>query len=146
MGRGAFYNPWIFSHVGEFLATGDVPEEPSFDERIRVLRRHYDLMVEVFGEDRGSVTFRKVAPWYAKRFGPAKPFNQAIVKISSRAEFESILSEYLEWRQQFTDDEGELLPRYQLPPMVASFMDDEDELQRAQRKAIPVPKGPIDVW
>ena len=146
IGRGAFYNPWIFSHVREFLETGEVPEEPSFAERIRVLRRHYDLMVEVFGEDRGSVTFRKVAPWYAKRFGPAKPFNKAIVKISSRDEFESVLSEYLEWRQQFTDEEGELLPRYQLPPMVASFMQEEDEHQQTQRKAIPVPKGPIDVW
>jgi tRNA-dihydrouridine synthase B len=146
MGRGAFYNPWIFSHVGEFLATGDVPEEPSFDERIRVLRRHYDLMVEVFGEDRGSVTFRKVAPWYAKRFGPVKPFNKAIVKISSRADFERVLSEYLEWRRPFTDEEGKLLPRYQLPPMVASFMQEEDEHKKNQRKGIPVPKGPIDVW
>ncbi len=146
VGRGAFYNPWIFSHVREFLETGAVPEEPSFDERIRVLRRHYDLMVEVFGEDRGSITFRKVAPWYAKRFGPVKPFNKAIVQISSRAEFERVLSEYLEWRQQFTDEEGDLLPRYQLPPMVASFMTEEDEHLQAQRKAIPVPKGPIDVW
>ena len=146
VGRGAFYNPWIFSHVREFLETGAVPEEPSFDERIRVLRRHYDLMVEVFGEDRGSITFRKVAPWYAKRFGPVKPFTKAIVKISSRTEFESVLSEYLEWRQQFTDEEGDLLPRYQLPPMVASFMTEEDEHLQAQRKAIPVPKGPIDVW
>ncbi len=146
IGRGAFYNPWIFSHVREFLETGAVPEEPSFDERIRVLRRHYDLMVEVFGEDRGSITFRKVAPWYAKRFGPVKPFTKAIVKISSRTEFESVLSEYLEWRRQFTDDEGELLPRYQLSPMVASFMAEEDEHQQKQRKAIPVPKGPIDVW
>jgi nifR3 family TIM-barrel protein len=146
MGRGAFYNPWIFSHVREFLETGEIPKEPSFAERIRVLRRHYDLMVEVFGEDRGSVTFRKVAPWYAKRFGPVKPFNKAIVQISSRAEFEKVLSEYLGWRRQFTDKEGELLPHYQLPPMVASFMQEEDEHQQTQRKAIPVPKGPIDVW
>ena len=52
----------------------------------------------------------------------------------------------LEWRRQFTDEEGELLPRYQLPPMVASFMNEEDEERQKQRKAIPVPKGPIDVW
>ena len=146
IGRGAFYNPWIFAHVKVFLETGEIPAEPSFAERIRVLRRHYDLMVEVFGEDRGSVTFRKVAPWYAKRFGPVKPFNKAIVQISSRSDFESVLSEYLEWRRQFTDEDGELLPRYQLPPMVASFMQEEDEHQQKQRKAIPVPKGPIDVW
>ena len=146
VGRGAFYNPWIFAHVREYLKTGEMPDEPSFMERIKVLRRHYELMVEVFGEDRGSVTFRKVAPWYAKRFGPVKPFNQAIVRISSRTDFERVLGEYLEWRKQFTDDAGELLPRYQLSPMVASFMQEEDEHRQTQRKAISVPKGPIEVW
>ena len=145
-GRGAFYNPWIFLHTQQFLETGEFPPEPTFDERIRVLRRHYDLMVEVFGEDRGSLQFRKVAPWYSQRFGPVKPFNSAVVRISSRDEFEQVLSDYLEWRKQFTDDSGELLPRYQLPPMVASFMEEEDEHQAKQRKVIAVPKGPVEVW
>ena len=145
-GRGAFYNPWIFLHTQEFLETEELPPEPTFKERIRVLRRHYDLMVEVFGEERGSLQFRKVAPWYSKRFGPVKPFNSAVVRISSRDEFEQVLSDYLEWRKQFTDDSGELLPRYQLPPMVASFMEEEDEHQAKQRQAIAVPKGPIEVW
>ena len=103
-GRGAFYNPWIFLHTQQFLETGEPTTEPTFEERIRVLRRHYDLMVEVFGEDRGSLQFRKVAPWYSKRFGPVKPFNSAVVRISSRDEFEQVLSDYLEWRKQFTDD------------------------------------------
>ena len=145
-GRGAFYNPWIFLHTQRFLETGELPPEPTFEERIRVLRRHYDLMIEVFGEDRGSVQFRKVAPWYSKRFGPVKPFNNAIVRISSREEFEGILNDYLEWRRQFTDDSGELLPRYRLPPMVASFMEEEDEHQASLRKKIAVPSGPVEVW
>ena len=145
-GRGAFYNPWIFLHTQQYLETGILPSEPSFDERIRVLRRHYDLMVEVFGEDRGSLQFRKIAPWYAKRFGPVKPFNNAVVRISSREDFEKVLSEYLEWRKPFTDDTGNLLPRYELPPMIASFMQEEDEFQAKQRKEIGVPKGPVEVW
>lgn len=145
-GRGAFYNPWIFLHTQEYLETGILPAEPSFEERIRVMRRHYDLMVEVFGEERGSLQFRKVAPWYAKRFGPVKPFNSAVVRISSRDEFEQVLSDYLKWRKQFTDDSGELLLRYQLPPMVASFMEEEDAFQTKQRKTIGVPRGPVEVW
>jgi len=145
-GRGAFYNPWIFLHTHEYLQTGKLPPEPSFEERIRVLRRHYDLMVEVFGEERGSLQFRKVAPWYAKRFGPVKPFNLAMVRISSRMDFERALSDYLEWRKPFLDDNGELLPRYRLPPMVATFMEEEEEHQSRQRKKIAVPKGPIEVW
>jgi hypothetical protein len=30
--------------------------------------------------------------------------------------------------------------------MVASFMEEEDAFQTKQRKAISVPKGPVEVW
>ena len=142
-GRGAFYNPWIFLHTQNFLQSGELPSEPSFDERMRVLRRHYDLMVEVFGEERGSMQFRKVAPWYSKRFGPVKPFNLAMVRISSRIDFEKAVADYLEWRKPFLDDQGELLARYKLPPMVATFMQEEDEHRAKQRKRSPFPR---DRW
>src|SRR5580658_3505941 len=36
IGRGAFYNPWIFRHTKHFLETGQLPQEPEFDERVRV--------------------------------------------------------------------------------------------------------------
>ena len=145
-GRGAFYNPWIFLHTQEYLQTGNLPPEPSFEERMRVLRRHYELMVEVFGEERGSLQFRKVAPWYAKRFGPVKPFNLAMVRISSRKDFEKAVADYLEWRKPFLGEDGELLPKYRMAPMIASFMEEEEEHQAKQRKQIAVPKGPIEVW
>jgi tRNA-dihydrouridine synthase B len=145
-GRGAFYNPWIFLHTQEYLQTGNLPPEPSFEERMRVLRRHYELMVEVFGEERGSLQFRKVAPWYAKRFGPVKPFNLAMVRISSRKDFEKAVVDYLEWRKPFLGEDGELLPKYRLSPMIASFMEEEEVHQAKQRKQIAVPKGPIEVW
>src|SRR6187551_3418786 len=60
IGRGAFYNPWIFQHTNHFLSTGELLPEPSFAERVRVMCRHLDLMVEVFGEELGCRMFRKV--------------------------------------------------------------------------------------
>src|ERR1700677_492991 len=65
IGRGAFYDPWIFRRTLQFLQSGELPPEPGMDERVRVMRRHLDLMIEVFGEDLGCRMFRKVAPWYA---------------------------------------------------------------------------------
>lgn len=144
MGRGAFYNPWIFRHTQSYLATGVLPEEPAFEERIRVMCRHLDLMCEVFGEKLGCVMFRKVGPWYAKRFGPANLFNKRVVLVSTKSEFHELLAEYVRWRSQFLDGDGRLQPRYQLPPMTATFMLQEPEV--AARTAIPVPKGPVEVW
>jgi tRNA-dihydrouridine synthase len=143
IGRGAFYHPWIFRHTSHFLATGELLPEPAFAERVRVMCRHLDLMVEVFGEELGCRMFRKVAPWYAKRFGPANEFNKRVVQVSNRAQFHEILDHYLCWRKQFLDDAGELLPRFQLAPMVASFMREPDAVTQA---AIPVPRGPVEVW
>jgi len=143
VGRGAFYNPWIFQHTLHYLKTGELLPEPRFEERVHVMCRHLDLMVEVFGEEHGCRMFRKVAPWYAKRFGPANEFNKKVVRISSKAEFQDVLENYLRWRQQFVDDNGELKPRFQQAPMVASFMQEPDV---ARREHIPVPSGPVEVW
>jgi tRNA-dihydrouridine synthase len=143
IGRGAFYDPWIFVRTRHFIDMGELLPEPSFDERVRVMRRHIDRMVEIFGEEHGCRMFRKVAPWYAKRFGPSSVFNKRVVLVSSRAEFHEILADFIRWREQFLDENGELQTRYRPGPMVASFM---REPAAAARASIPVPKGPVEVW
>lgn len=145
VGRGAFYDPWIFRRTAHFLATGELPPEPGFTERLRVLRRHFERYCEFYGEEHGARLFRKVAPWYARRFGPSKPFKQRIITITSRADFAAVVDEYLAWRAQFCDERGELLPRFQPDPLRPSFMDGDDAAA-PERAAIPVPKGPVDTW
>ena len=171
IGRGAFYNPWIFQHTLQYLGRagcslaaalpnagngaygvtrpisidGELVPEPTFADRVRVMCRHLDLMIEVFGEEHGCRMFRKVAPWYAKRFGPCHEFNKRVVQVSTCAEFHNVLDNYIRWRQQFLDADGELQPRYRPQPMVASFMR-ESEPASTQREHIPVPKGPVEVW
>jgi nifR3 family TIM-barrel protein len=168
IGRGAFYDPWIFRRTWHYLRTGanasgrdalprvpadrqagpatpagELLPEPTFDERVGVMCRHLELMVEVFGEEPGCRAFRKVAPWYSRRFGPANEFNKRVVHISSRAGFQDVLENYLRWRRQFLDDHGELLPRFRPPPLVASFLQQPGDSPGPQ---IPVPKGPVEVW
>jgi nifR3 family TIM-barrel protein len=184
IGRGAFYNPWIFQHTLHYLRTGggqsragvppaqralqreqkcessvgfadvgrrdacptltgELLPEPNFADRVRVMCRHLDLMVEVFGEEHGCRMFRKIAPWHARRFGPCREFNKRVVKISTRAEFHDVLEHYTRWRQQFLDGNGELQPRFRPPPLVASFMQGPVPSRHEQ---IPVPKGPVEVW
>ncbi len=145
IGRGAFYDPWIFVRTRHLLDTGDVLPEATFDERIVVMHRHLDHMIEVFGEELGCVMFRKVAPWYAKRFGPVAPFNKRVVQLRSRQEFAEIVSDYRAWRRQFCDERGELTPRFRPAALVASFMQEEGP-PSTTRTAIPVPRGPVEVW
>lgn len=141
IGRGAFYNPWIFQHTLHYLRTGDLLPEPSFEARVEVMCRHFELMISIFGEELGCRMFRKIGPWYSKRFGPANEFNKAVVLVSSREHFYEILAQYRTWRAQFLDEAGELMPRFQPAPMVSSFM-----AEPGQRTHIPVPSGPVEVW
>jgi nifR3 family TIM-barrel protein len=146
IGRGAFYDPWIFRRTDHFLRTGELLAEPDFAERVRVMRLHFERYCAFYGEAMGARLFRKVAPWYAKRFGPAKPFKQRILTITSKADFEAALAEYALWRAAFCDPSGELLPKYQPAPMVPSFLEPEKEAEVFSRDAIPVPRGPIETW
>jgi len=68
------------------------------------------------------------------------------VQISTRNDFESALIDYLDWREQFVDANGELIEHYRQNPMVPSFMQKNDEPAVEKRNAIPVPNGPVDVW
>src|SRR5690349_17712957 len=62
IGRGAFYDPWIFRRTQHYLRTGDLLPEPEFAERLAVMRRHFDRYCEFYGEAQGAKLFRKVAP------------------------------------------------------------------------------------
>jgi nifR3 family TIM-barrel protein len=171
IGRGAFYNPWIFQHTLKYLQyfrggelcesqnsqtpdnigaswnpslrKEELPPEPAFADRMRVMCRHLDLMIEVFGEECGCRMFRKVAPWHARRFGPCHEFNKRVVQVSTRAQFLNVLDNYIGWRRQFLDEDGELQPRFQPAPMVASFM---REAAAKPGESLPLPKGPVEMW
>jgi len=150
IGRGAFYNPWIFAHTVHYLQTGELLPEPPFAERIRVMNRHLELMIQVFGESLGCTMFRKVGPWYAKRFGPSSFFNKGIVRISTRADYDALVASYVQWRMQFLDDTGNLLSKYAPRPHELNFRDedsvDSDQPAVTRREAIPVPAGPNELW
>jgi nifR3 family TIM-barrel protein len=137
IGRGAFYNPWIFRHTAQYLATGELPPEPTFEERVAVMKRHLDLMVEVFGEAQGCRMFRKIALQYARPFGPTKEFHKRVVRLATRPEFDAILAAYRIWRAQFLDQNQNLLPHYQPKPLGMAV---------EPAATVKVPSGPNELW
>lgn len=140
IGRGAFYNPWIFAHTERFLATGELPEVPGIEERLVVMRRHLDRMVRHYGETKGCVLFRKIAPWYVHRSGPTVWFRRQIFELGTRSQFEEIVAGFRDWRRQFLDANGELLPRFRPANGAESQMADRN------RDRIAVPRGPVSSW
>jgi len=99
IGRGAFYNPWIFQQTARYLATGETLPEPDFEQRVAFMARHLDRMIELYGEFHACRQFRKVALAYIKPFGPVTEFRRRVVQLESRSEFSEILDAYRQWRE-----------------------------------------------
>jgi len=140
IGRGAFYNPWIFSHTERFLATGESMAVPGIEERLVVMRRHLDRMVDHYGEAKGCVLFRKIATWYVHRSGPSVWFRRRIFELRTSSEFEEIVAGFRDWRRQFLDENGELLPRFQ------PVWNEKAEIHDKKDDRIAVPRGPVSSW
>jgi nifR3 family TIM-barrel protein len=107
IGRGAFYNPWIFRDTARFLATGELAPAPTFEQRVTFMTKHLDKMIGFIGEEQACRQFRKIALLYAKPFGPVTEFRRRVVQLKSRAEFDEILSDYREWRQSRLTSSGD---------------------------------------
>lgn len=94
IGRGAQGNPWIFRQVAHYLATGEVLPSPGLKERIDMLLRHLDMLVEHKGEYIGIREMRSHAAWYTKGLPKSAElrlkFNQAI----NREDFIHIMENY----------------------------------------------------
>ena len=84
IGRGAQGNPWIFRQVAQYLATGEILPLPTEAERLSVMLRHLDMLVEHKGEYLGIREMRRHGAWYTKGMHHSSElrlrFNQAVTK------------------------------------------------------------------
>lgn len=94
IGRGAQGNPWIFRHVTHYLATGEILPPPSLDERIDMLLRHLDMLVEHKGEYVGIREMRSHAAWYTKGLHRSAELRLTFNQAASKADFIRIMEDY----------------------------------------------------
>ncbi len=66
IGRGAIHNPWIFRDTKEYLQSGSVPPPPTIEERVELLKRHYEFSVKYKGERKGVIEMRKHLSGYLR--------------------------------------------------------------------------------
>lgn len=82
IGRGAQGNPWIFRQVTHYLATGQLLPMPGIQERMDLLLRHLDMLIDHKGEYTGIREMRCHAAWYTKGLPHSAElrlkFNQAL--------------------------------------------------------------------
>jgi tRNA-dihydrouridine synthase B len=100
IGRGALSTPWIFRDTHSYLTTGTIPPPPTLEQIVQLMRDHFYNQVRFRSERSAVLEFRKRISWYAKNLHPCKRMREEMRLMNSAAEFEDILSRFLEWRAQ----------------------------------------------
>jgi tRNA-dihydrouridine synthase B len=118
IGRGAMLDPWIFRKLADIDA-GQIPREPTQEEQVTFLVRHFTLMTEQHRE-RSCLLFRKFAAWYGARLGIPEDLEDRLRRCQDMTEFSAIVD-------QIRERHGERKSR------VATAL-------------IKVPNGPVERW
>jgi tRNA-dihydrouridine synthase B len=94
IGRAALGRPWIFRQVRAALEGQSIPPDPSFSEQREVMLRHYKLVVERFGAEKGTMLMRRNACRYLQSHRGARRYRSHIARVSTPSEFYEAVDRY----------------------------------------------------
>lgn len=92
--RAALGKPWLFAQAAAALEGRPIPPDPSIDEQRQIMLHHYNLVVERFGIQRGTMLMRKFACCYAQNKPGARHFRAHISRVETQSEFYEVVDRY----------------------------------------------------
>ena len=92
--RACLGRPWLFAQVRAALWGEPIPPDPTLDEQRECMVRHYKLVVERFGEEKGTLLMRKYACTYANGKSGARHFRRHVGVVKSSAEFYEVVQKH----------------------------------------------------
>ena len=98
IGRGILGDPTLISRIEQYIEKGEKIPEPSFEEKIEIMKTHLKEEIELRGEQVGVKFFRKFYPYYISGFANASKIRGILItenKYSKLLEyFDYILKEH----------------------------------------------------
>ncbi|MEN0069919.1 MAG: tRNA dihydrouridine synthase DusB [Propionicimonas sp.] len=92
IGRGCLGRPWLFGDLADAFAGRDTRTLPTLGEVAAMVRRHAELMADLYGEKHGLTDLRKHMAWYFKGFPVGGDTRRALAMVSSLAELDENLA------------------------------------------------------
>ncbi len=93
IGRGGYGNPWIIGQALDLLAGRSVTQ-PTSEERLSVVRNHFELCLETFGPQKTLGQMRKHFSWYVRGMENAAGFRVKINQTKTIAEMSCHLEDF----------------------------------------------------
>lgn len=93
IGRGCLGRPWLFGQIRSAFAGLPIPDEPTADVILNLLRRHTDLLVSMHGDEfYGCREMRKHMAWYLKGLVVGSEVRGSMAKIESLSELDALIA------------------------------------------------------
>lgn len=93
IGRASIGYPWIFREIKHYVATGEILDPPTVEERVNAARQHLTHSIEWKGERLGVVEMRRHYTNYFRGFRNVKPYRARLVSEYDPNELRAILDE-----------------------------------------------------
>lgn len=92
--RALLRRPWLAHQIQCALEGLPVPPDPTAEAERACLLHHYDLLVERFGVEKGTMLMRKYACCYAQGRSGSRRFRTHVAQVRSAAEFHAVVQQY----------------------------------------------------
>lgn len=92
--RGAIGNPWIFRRCDALWKGTPPPAWPTVGEQGRLIRDHYMMAMEIYGQQRGSRMMRKFGIRYAALHPQPQEVKLAFIEVKNRNELLLVLRQW----------------------------------------------------
>ena len=94
IGRGVLGNPWLIKECIDYLEKGIEPIEIPYQDKIDMMKRHYQLLVEDKNEKVALLEIRTHIIWYLKGMPNSKEMKNIICKCKTSEEIFNALEIY----------------------------------------------------
>src|SRR5438045_2797964 len=94
IGRAAMSAPWIFRETKAYLATGEIVDPPTLNERWKLILRHCELTAREWGTEEPAIrSMRARLMAYSRSMPEAKRLREKFAHVSTVAEVKTIAEE-----------------------------------------------------
>ncbi len=95
IGRGATGRPWFLQQAHDFLEGQEVQPDPDAKFLYHLIKKHYQMIVDFYGEHVGVPVARKHLAWYTKHLPNGTHFRRGINETRSSAVVLKMIEDFL---------------------------------------------------
>ena len=95
IGRGALGNPWIIKQCVEYLDDGTLPQKPTKEQRLEMIKKHTELLFERKPEKVAISKMRLHTAYYLKGLYRSVEIKPQIFKTTTKEELFNLVEDYM---------------------------------------------------